>query len=369
MVMGFITHSQPTDETRTNINNMVNNDHLFSHVATTANHTMVARRIKVWHLLLLLSPWLAIVPRFTSLQRFLPNAPNESFKSSPPVVGVVAEQVNGNHSQQATTTNKTSPMTIRSNMAAILRHNACPSLFRQERRRNEHVPLWFRERGLVLCRTPKVGSLELRSVAMAYSSNRTFRVLENMSYKGPTVADIATVEEFDAYLHQKNTQRIMLVRHPVTRILSGFLEVARDSRFWEDYHDYDSKGPAPTSPGRFHTWVRESRGLTRYYTPTCDATSTNTSLLGFPQHYAPAQHCRCGIHDCGVEWTVYKVEEHSIRSILSPYFDDRFLPPPSSAVHKKSYNVAEYLTPDILDFLNNLTKEEQQVFGYSPFTL
>eukprot|EP00977_Amphora_coffeiformis_P012413 scaffold3069_cov215-Amphora_coffeaeformis.AAC.14 len=257
----------------------------------------------------------------------------------------------------------------------------CPSLFQQKSRDNEHVPLLFEEHNLVVCRTPKVGSLEIRSVHDAVQNNRSFTMMPNRGYRGKTAADLDTLDEFDWYMHDTpfldNTtspstavHRIMFVRHPVVRILSGFKEVSMYLLSSMNKHK-KWKG----SPQDFRLWVDSPSGLNASYHRTCDENSQNISLHSHRQHVGPPQHCRCGIFECGVEWTVYKLEEHTIQSVFHKHgIPDHFLPPPTTngtnLLHaRRGYRKADYLAPDILERLNRITLEERLFFGYPPLTI
>lgn len=142
--------------------------------------------------------------------------------------------------------------------------NTCPSLFKQQNKDNEHLPLVFERHNLVVCRTPKVGSIELRGVANSYHQNASFVPLTlNSAYTDDhTLSDISIEHEFNHYLYGNDVTRILFVRHPVYRILTGFLEVARFRTIWTKVHDMKStRGSLPRS---FHVWIT-SGAFRRHY--------------------------------------------------------------------------------------------------------
>jgi hypothetical protein len=255
----------------------------------------------------------------------------------------------------------------------IPHNHTCLSLYKQQNRDNEHSPLVFRDFNLVVCRTPKVGSLELRGIAAALDANSVYQPLEkNRPYIGnQTLSDVSNINEFQQYLYGDSVSRIMFVRHPILRILSGFLEVARFRVFWTKIHSFQRN--LGTTPLAFQSWVT-SGVFRQHYHSTCNEDSVNKSLNRAIQHWAPPQHCRCGIHDCGIKWQVYKLEEHNggIAGILSRYLPAKHLSNTRSndtIHHQRSYNLTDYLTPEVLEILNQDTKEEQEFLGYKPLTV
>ncbi len=90
----------------------------------------------------------------------------------------------------------------------------------------------------------------------------------------------------------------------------------------------------------------------KYYSGTGhkNLTEMNTHLK--TQHWAPPQYCQCGLHDCGVNWKIYKIEQHSVQSVLKYYFPQKYLPLANGMeiLHTRKYTKKEYLTEDILDF-------------------
>lgn len=253
-------------------------------------------------------------------------------------------------------------------------HNhTCSSLYKQQNRDNEHSPLVFKDYNLVVCRTPKVGSLEVRGIAAAHDANALYQPLQkNRPYTGNhTLSDISSATEFQQYLYGDNVTRIMFVRHPILRILSGFLEVARFRVFWTKIHSL--KRNLGTTPLAFQTWIT-SGAFQQHYHSTCNDDSVNKSLNRAIQHWAPPQHCRCGMYDCGIKWQVYKLEEHNggIAKILSRHLPETYLPKTRGTEtihHQRSYNLTDYLTLEVLEILNQATDEEQEFFGYIPLTI
>jgi len=246
----------------------------------------------------------------------------------------------------------------------------CPSLYKQQNTDNEHSPLIFEDHDLLVCRTPKVGSLELRGIAAAYHEDTPYQPLSlNRPYTNHTLSDIQNIQQFQHYLYNDAVKRVMFVRHPVNRILSGFLEVARFRVFWTKIHGM--RRNLGTTPNAFGTWIT-SGAFRQHYQSTCNEYSTQQSLHRAIQHWAPPQHCRCGVYECGVEWQVYKIEDYgSIGSVLSKYLPEKYLPASTTnkTLHKRSYKVRDYLAPKTLEILNEATREEQEFFGYKPLTI
>ncbi len=245
----------------------------------------------------------------------------------------------------------------------------CPSHYQNENNRNEHSPLVFKKDNLLVCRSPKVGSNELRSVATAYETDSKFiPPTVNEPYHGSILANIKNVDLFHHYLYDSNVTRIMFVRHPVHRLLSAFIQTARGRLFWK-LHGFSKNLKA--SPKTFRKWINNRDLFFKYYSGTCHANSTELNTHFKIQHWAPPQHCRCGLHDCEVNWKIYKIEQHSVQSVLKDYLPQKYLPPANATeiLHTRKYTKKDYLTKDILDFLNYVTKEEQAFFGYKPLTI
>jgi hypothetical protein len=219
----------------------------------------------------------------------------------------------------------------------------------------------------------------------------------------------------------------------VLRIVAGYREIYCVSHRHCQQRHYQAFINFVFSPHR-------AMGLQNTYRPTCNSTDTannkdnapfhwNASIDTIIQHWAPPQHCRCGIHDCGIQYTYYHLERiPSTQFILNQYLlqlttdddhdhdhdDDsndqqqqsapswmaptharanangdteqmiRFLlgtfptnnntnnnsdmdtmQPSQQHVydHDSSYNTT------MLDYLNNLTRPEQEYFGYLPLTV
>lgn len=161
--------------------------------------------------------------------------------------------------------------------------------------------------------------------------------------------------------------------------------------FWEFYNRVDGSDKG-FSPEAFEYWVYNTT-FQYEYSGSCNHQSTYFSMEMFLQHWAPPQHCRCGIHDsCGVEWKIYKVENiPNISSVMEQYIPGPWIPrkesirnaPQTSTgdkrernndkLHSKAhhYNYRDFFVnhPKLLQFLNDLTKEERDYFGYEPLTI
>ena len=285
-------------------------------------------------------------------------------------------------------------------------HEICNSLYKKTGNTNNelaHSPLIYERDDLMVCRVAKVGSNELRCIQRSYELEEEFEYRGNSGCRphereGLTysqLSDVEDVQEFQRYLYGEDVNRIMFVRHPVRRILSGFIEMTTSAvtheEFWEFYDNVDGTDRG-WSPEAFDYWVYNT--TFRYeYSGSCSPQSTYFSMEMFLQHWAPPQHCRCGLHDeCGVEWKIYKVENiPNISSVMQEYIPGPWIPDKSSirnakffnsrdqsekyndVLHSKAhkYDYKEYFedNPELLDFLNELTKEERDYFGYEPLTI
>lgn len=246
-------------------------------------------------------------------------------------------------------------------------NETCPSHYKNAFNDNEFSPVVFSGHNLTVCRTAKTGSQEVRAVSSAYESDVTFlEKVDPRSFNQSILASIDDSTLFNQYLYGDQFTRIMFVRHPVLRILSGFLQIANKFEFW-DAHDMQRHDKSPAS---FHKWVLNETLFFRYYRTQCDSRSKDTDLHPKLQHYAPPQYCRCGISDCGVQWNFYRLEDQPIRSVLSKYLPEKYLKPESDTeiMHKREYSKRDYLTDEVLSFLNTATKQEQDFFGYKPLT-
>ena len=246
---------------------------------------------------------------------------------------------------------------------------ACPSQYRNKKNNNEHSPLLFKKHNLMVCRTPKVGSNELRSIASAYESDTPFTPPSfNRPHHGSILAAVRNSRDFNHYLYDDNVTRIMFVRHPVIRVLSGFLEMAKSSSFWKLHGLKQNVG---ASPETFRRWIQDPKLFYKYYHSECRKNSASLDVHPKIQHWAPPQHCRCGIHDCNAKWNVFMIEQHKIQSVLKNYLPEKYLPPANSTeiLHKRKYTVRDYLADDILAYLNLVTKEEQEFFDYDPLVI
>jgi len=263
----------------------------------------------------------------------------------------------------------------------------CPSLYKTGGH-NEHSPVIFEREQVVVCRTPQAGTKFLRDLTVSYVNSNidTFPPDESMhagfQHINPTLDKVTSVDDFHHYLFGDNAKRVMVVRHPVTRILAGFYEIAstQPDKFWKTLYGFDeSHGSGPKA---FEHWLKYSKFVTQDYHSDCVSNGSasmgvlDQSLHPQLQEWAPGQHCRCGINDCGVQWEIYKIEEVPVYNAIAGY-----LPSLQNMIVKKKLakdNILEtytedqfdanaYLTDEVLNILNPLTKEEQDFFGYEPY--
>jgi hypothetical protein len=261
----------------------------------------------------------------------------------------------------------------------------CPSLY-QIGGRNEHSPMVWAQEHLLIYRTPsKVGSTLLKGIYWAQLHNQSHLSNSNPIFgKGPTLDKIHNQTVVQKYLYGDDTTRLLFSRHPVTRILAGFLELAtrQPDAFWKTMYGFNqSYGHDPEA---FAFWLTNSTFTTHEYDAECgrsnsDETTTPPSWLTYSldpkrQHWLPAQHCRCGMLDCGVKWTMIRIEDERVEDVMARYLDMPWLwtnttsSPNTNNYHSGKYNASAYLTNSVLDILNLLTKKEQDYFGYQPFT-
>mmetsp|Transcript_25331 Transcript_25331/g.37402 ORF Transcript_25331/g.37402 Transcript_25331/m.37402 type:complete len:348 (-) Transcript_25331:92-1135(-) len=261
------------------------------------------------------------------------------------------------------------------------KRDTCKSLYKTKGNKQyeledrQHSPLIFERDNVMVCRTPKVGSAELRCLQRSYELKEEFEMLKNANCR-PVERDILSElhdledpKQHNRWLYSKEVKRIMFVRHPVKRILSGFIQVAKTKTedMWQSY-GFEDKGHGPDA---FQFFLFNTSFIYEH-DPICSKASTYFSLESWSQHWAPPQHCRCGIWDCDVDWKVYKVEEQTIGTVMNKYVPGPWVPNDadrSKNYHSKSYDEKKYLTPDVLRFLNKLTKIEQEFFGYQPYKI
>lgn len=157
-------------------------------------------------------------------------------------------------------------------------------------------------------------------------------------------------------LHDRRVHRLMWVRHPVSRILSGWAEVRHQKSL-------------SRSPHMFHKFVRHEL-VTERYSADCSKKSQKMSTHALLQHVYPAQHCRCGL-PCNISWRVFKLEETDIRQGLRPYLTSATLPKSKRSLHARWRRLpeCEYFPPHVLQELNSITMREQHFFGYTPYSV
>lgn len=269
--------------------------------------------------------------------------------------------------------------------------SSCPSHYLATKQTNEFSPLLFERDNLVVCRTAKVGSTELRISSIAYEEQTTFASILNETIHdglGPlegryhSLASITNETVFRQYLFGGEVHRIMLVRHPVLRILSGFKEIAQSQRFWQHHELNHVSKEDYKKPESFQQWILNAddpqtvhQSFAKLYHSNCDDASLETDLHNLWQHYAPPQHCRCGIADCQVQWHYHRLEDSpSLSSIFQPYLPEQYLAAASNkksgqTVHTRRYQKSDYINERVLEILNEATRVEQEYFGYKPLTM
>lgn len=209
---------------------------------------------------------------------------------------------------------------------------------------NEHAPLYLPEKKLLVCRTPKVGSLYLRSVFKAYRENRTYTTLLNKPIL-PRDNILISRKANMTVLFGNDTERILFVRDPLTRTLAGYLEMEHKP-----------------SPEHFRKWANSV--FTREYRDICDTKATRLSMDPRRQHWTPAQFCRCGLEQFHVPFRILKIERISPRSVLRSWFDNKYLGS-NQSTHSRSYNASSYLTPAVTAHILNITARERHYFEYT----
>jgi hypothetical protein len=219
-----------------------------------------------------------------------------------------------------------------------------------------------RPKHLLLCLTPKAGSSTLRAVGLSVmrGTNSTFVRTHRQTGFLPWVYHLSSAAREYA-LRSPGVIRLMFVRHPVSRILSGFIEAPPKQK----------TTARARSPSAFHRFV--ANVLTPNYDPFCGKEAQLMALRSAEQHFLPPQHCRCGI-TCGVNYTVVRIEDTAVDDAIWPYVHSQHLPPAGVRLHSASprQGVAaegQYLVPKVLDQLNMLTALEQRVLGYQPYVV
>jgi Sulfotransferase family len=295
----------------------------------------------------------------------------------------------------------------------------------------------------MVCRVPKVGSTQLRQIHFAFY-NPNYMAATNTSWEtgGPPSNSIkqhllgssedTTNNNFNVTMSQQRfdylttsppdvVARIMFVRHPVLRIVSGYREIfcvghtICHSRHFRGFPNF------VYSPNR-------TVGLQNTYRSDCHHHDhadihLRASIDGVVQHWAPPQHCRCGIPDCHIQYQYYHLERipstqhvlngylRQLQSVSSRYNnnglgreDAPWLAPTHVRANLKTnteqtirfllgsvtdddddntmsvFNVTNTTTTythiisssyntTLLDYLNALTKPEQEYFGYLPLTV
>jgi len=272
----------------------------------------------------------------------------------------------------------------------------CPSLYQTGVGFVEHSPVVFERDDIMVCRTPQVGSKFIRDLTMSYvTSNLTSYFSEEDEKKGskgfqhlnPTLDKIHESDKFNYYLYDMDiSQRIMFVRHPITRIVAGFYDIAssQSSKFWMDLYGYnEDHGYSGKS---FLFWLQNSSFVEDYQSmdgSICSDHALYESLHPQYQQWSPPQVCRCGIMDCGVQWTIHKVEDSPTvmldvmtealgRRVKDLYVqtelqqDNTFHNDVANILNDPRYDMSEYLTANTLAILNPLTLKEQIYLGYQP---
>jgi hypothetical protein len=123
----------------------------------------------------------------------------------------------------------------------------------------------------------------------------------------------------------------------------------------------------------FETFLKDK--LPKVYDPDCGTKSIELTNDGELQHYAPGQHCRCGIPD-GVSYHAYHIEDKQfpIPSVLRTYIplrDDQTRTS-TGPVNKHKVDVMKLLLGDDdwkLELLNKITQKEQTFFGYKRYSM
>jgi len=211
---------------------------------------------------------------------------------------------------------------------------------------------------LVVCRSPKAASAIIRNVAFAIQQKETFSTGLKESSESNTVATFRQNEtEIHRLLYSPNVRRVIVVRHPVSRILSAFV--------------YFRGFPGGITMNlSFEEFV--FKFVAKYYDENCSEWGTALSLDDVAQHFFPAQHCRCDI-PCGVNYEVHRIEETAdlVRDLYgmagATMFGSYAGQTSTARVHEREYNASVFLTPKMITFLNSLTLREQKYFGYAPW--
>ena len=242
---------------------------------------------------------------------------------------------------------------------------------------SEHSPLvlWGNTAGgrpdVVICRTPAAGSLIIRSIAAAYVYKTGFKMLPNQDLAAfyPRVTMLYSIKndsEFQRLVYgdmgskKANVVRLMWVRNPFDRMISGFCVV--NARQCSTY-----------STRNFNLYLAANLPylLQGYNKGKCDQKTQLMSLDRRKQHWSPGQHCRCGLPS-GVKWKLYDLYKNPVEKILPPYlgFPETFVVPSNSSQVKnktmKHYHHARKhpsLSTENQEKIVNATKREKDALA------
>ena len=211
---------------------------------------------------------------------------------------------------------------------------------------------------LVICRVPKADSLVVRSVVASKIHGTPFHNVGNrvgrIHHARTLYPLLGMMPLTRAFEMLRDSNRIMFVRHPVARTLSG----------WRTIYP---KGTVD----EFAQFVRVD--FPRHYDASCGKFTLDMAREMRIQHWAPAQHCRCGI-PCGIRYTFYKIEDVKPENVLQHYWGEAnvnvsWLKHTHTDSRPAGPNKADFLQPTVLATLNRVTAEEQAYFGYSAFKI
>lgn len=231
----------------------------------------------------------------------------------------------------------------------------------------ERRPLVMQRANFTLCRTAKAGSTELRAVTFAHNADKQYKTPTEKENNSGTYSSLPKLSGKYSKSRQQlsQTRHIMFARHPVIRVLSGWMHIC-------------TRGGQVTAakggcvPSKFARFIAED--FKRDYDETCGDKTLDLDGDGMKQHWVPAQHCRCGI-PCGVQWEFFKIEDVGVLKVMKTLLPDLKVDEDldSYRAHKGHYDQLEgdwlalYLTGQTLQSLNDITAVEQKFFGYQPW--
>mmetsp|Transcript_29261 Transcript_29261/g.68457 ORF Transcript_29261/g.68457 Transcript_29261/m.68457 type:complete len:274 (-) Transcript_29261:429-1250(-) len=243
----------------------------------------------------------------------------------------------------------------------------------------EHNPLVLpRKIGaapLIMCRTPKVGSTLVRQACSRLKQQSLYCVVASRDALGSNCST-----------------RVVFVRHPVSRLISGFTTITSvaSPELWArppaqmtslfkarrsgGSHVYRGSNATQVAATWSQAWNVFMRWLPLVYRSTCKNAHEYSTHLEL-QHVLPPQHCRCGM-GCGLWYQRYKMEEHDLGAVLSTLGVPRTALPAVGSVVRPKWGgssltngswLHSFISKEDVARLDALTAHERSSLGYGNY--